>query len=183
MPKEIVTESGRATLSGRAEKLSSEAKMQLCRVQVETCPAPECNLSKKDVKLFVKELKKYMKLFKPAFQRVEQTKRSQFYMHGLLGNATRKNVEQMALGQKEKVRSLQYFIGQSQWETEPVTSIHQGLIGEILGEEDGVALIDESSVVKQGTESVGVAAQYCGSVGKTANGQVAECVNALRQLV
>jgi len=41
-----------------------------------------------------------------------------------------------------------------------------------LGEEDGVALIDESSVVKQGTESVGVAAQYCGSVGKVANGPV-----------
>jgi SRSO17 transposase len=33
-------------------------------------------------------------------------------------------------------------------------------------------LIDESSAVKQGTESVGVAAQYCGSVGKIANGQV-----------
>jgi SRSO17 transposase len=32
--------------------------------------------------------------------------------------------------------------------------------------------VDESSTVKQGTESVGVAAQYCGSVGKTANGQV-----------
>ncbi|MFZ1040410.1 MAG: IS701 family transposase, partial [Anaerolineales bacterium] len=93
-------------------------------------------------------------------------------LHGLLGNATRKNVEQMALGQKEKVRSLQYFVGQSQWETEPVIAIHQGLIGETLGEEDGVALIDESSAVKQGTESVGVAAQYCGSVGKIANGQV-----------
>ena len=36
--------------------------------------------------------------------------------------------------------------------------IHQGLIGESLGEEDGVALIDESSVVKQGSESVGVSA-------------------------
>ena len=46
------------------------------------------------------------------------------------------------------------------------------MVGEVLGETDGVALIDESSVVKQGTESVGVAAQYCGSVGKTANGQV-----------
>jgi SRSO17 transposase len=113
-----------------------------------------------------------MKLFKGAFQRVEQIKKSLTYMNGLLGNATRKNVEQMALGQKEKVRSLQYFVGQSQWETEPVLAIHQGLIGETLGEEDGVMLVDESSTVKQGTESVGVAAQYCGSVGKTANGQV-----------
>lgn len=118
------------------------------------------------------ELKKYMKLFKPAFQRVEQIKKSLTYLHGLLGNAARKNVEQMALGQKEKVRSLQYFVGQSQWEAEPVIAIHQGLIGETLGEEDGVVLIDESSAVKQGTESVGVAAQYCGSVGKIANGQV-----------
>ena len=102
---------------------------------------------------------KYMKLFKPAFQRVEQAKRSQTYVQGLLGNATRKNVEQMALGLGEKVRSQQYFVGQSQWEREPVIAIHQRLLGEDLGEEDGVMLIDESSVVKQGRESVGVAAQ------------------------
>ena len=172
MPKEIVTETRRDKPSGRAKKLSGEAELQPCRIQIETCPAPECNLSKQDVELFLQELKKYMKLFKPAFQRVEQMKRSQFYMHGLLGNARRKNVEQMALGLREKVRSLQYFVGQSQWNTEPVIAIHPGLIGESLGEEDGVALIDESSAVKQGTESVGVAAQYCGSVGKIANGQV-----------
>lgn len=55
----------------------------------------------------------------------------------------RKNVEQMALGQKEKVRSLQYFVRQSQWETETVIAIHQGLIGGSLGEEDGVILVDE----------------------------------------
>jgi SRSO17 transposase len=172
MPREIVTETSREQLSGRVKKLSDKGDVQACRIQVETCPAPECNLSTKDVKLFLNELKKYMKLFKPAFERVEQIKKSLTYLHGLLGNATRKNVEQMALGQKEKVRSLQYFVGQSQWEAEPVIAIHQGLIGESLGEEDGVVLIDESSAVKQGTESVGVAAQYCGSVGKIANGQV-----------
>jgi SRSO17 transposase len=143
---------------------------------VETCPAPECNLSQKDIERFLEELKKYMKRFEPAFRRVEQVKRSQAYLHGLLGNATRnaKRVEQMALGLGEKVRSMQYFVGQSRWAEEPVLAIHQGLIAETLGEEDGVALIDESSVVKQGHESVGVAAQRfaCGSVGKIANGQV-----------
>jgi hypothetical protein len=50
-------------------------------------------------------------------------------------------VEQMALGQKEKVRSLQYFVGQSQWEIASVITIHQGLISKSLGEEDGVMLI------------------------------------------
>jgi SRSO17 transposase len=172
MPREIVTETSRGKPLGRAKKLSGKDEAQACRIQVETCPAPECNLTTKDVKLFLSELKKYMKLFKPAFQRVEQIKKSLTYLHGLLGNTARKNVEQMALGQKEKVRSLQYFVGQSQWEAEPVIAIHQGLIGESLGEEDGILLIDESSAVKQGTESAGVAAQYCGSVGKIANGQV-----------
>ncbi|MFZ1043155.1 MAG: IS701 family transposase [Anaerolineales bacterium] len=172
MPREIVTETSRDKWSGRSEKLGDKAQAQANRIQFGTCPAPECNLSTKDVRLFLNETKKYMKLFKSAFVRVEQMTRSQAYVQGLLGNAPRKNVEQIALGQKEKVRSLQYFVGQSLWETEPVIAIHQGLMGETLGEEDGVMLIDESSVVKQGSESVGVAAQYCGSVGKIANGQV-----------
>jgi len=172
MPDEIVTETSRVKLSGRAEWLMSVAETELGRSQIETCPAPENNLSKKDVVRFLKELMQYMKLFRSAFERVEQMNRSQVYVRGLLGNAARKNVEQMALGLGEKVRSLQYFVGQSQWETEPAIVIHQGLIGESLGEADGVALIDESSAVKQGCESVGVAAQYCGSVGKVANGQV-----------
>jgi hypothetical protein len=141
-------------------------------IVTQTCPAPECNLSQEDVERFLDEMTKYMKRFEPAFQRVEQLKRSKVYVHGLLGNARRKNVEQMALGLGEKVRSQQYFVGQSPWEAEPVIGIHQQLIGETLGEEDGVALIDESSAVKQGDGSVGVARQYCGSVGKVANGQV-----------
>jgi SRSO17 transposase len=172
MPREIVIESRQANLSSQAKQLIRKTEKPPNGIQVETCPAPECNLSTKDVKLFSNELKKYMKLFKPVFIRVEQIQKSLTYLRGLLGNSTRKNVEQMALDLREKVRSLQYFVGQSQWETEPVIAVHQGLIGESLGEEDGVMLIDESSAVKQGSASVGVAAQYCGSVGKVANGQV-----------
>ncbi len=137
-----------------------------------TCPAPECNLSTEDVARFWDELKHYLEMFKPAFRRIEQLRRSQAYVRGLLGEAVRKNVEQMALELGEKVRSLQYFVGQSPWENEAVIALHQQAVGETLGEADGVALIDESSVVKQGRESVGVARQYCGSVGKVANGQV-----------
>ena len=110
-------------------------------------------------------------MFAPAFQRLEQLERRETYVRGLLGDATRKNVEQMALGLGENVRNLQYFVGQSPWKTEPVIEIHQRLVAETLGEVDGVALIDEFGVVKQGNCSVGVAAQYCGSVGKIANSQ------------
>jgi SRSO17 transposase len=156
MPKKIVLETGR-----------TETLLEACAQDM-----PECNLSKKEVEHFSKELTEYMKQFTSAFQRVEQVQHSKAYVHGLLSNATRKNVEQIALGLGKKVRSLQYFIGQSQWAGEPVTATHQGLLGETLGEEDGIALIDESSTVKQGEDSVGVARQYCGSVGKIANGQV-----------
>jgi hypothetical protein len=172
MPSEIVTECRQDKLSSQAKLLIRKTERHPNGIQVETCPAPECNLSMKEVKLFSNELKKYMKLFKPAYTQVEQIQKSLTYLQGLLGNSIRKNVEQMVLGQKEKVRSLQYFVGQSRWETEPVIAIHQGLISKSLGEEDGVMLIDESSSVKQGVASVGVAAHYCGSVGKIANGQV-----------
>lgn len=141
-------------------------------IVTETCSGPQCNLSTEDIERFAQELTEYMEQFAPAFRRVEQRKHGQAYLRGLLGNATRKNVEQMALGLGEKVRTLQYFVGQSPWAAEPVIDIHQWNVGETLGEEDGVVLIDESSTVKQGDDSVGVAQQYCGSVGKVANGQV-----------
>jgi SRSO17 transposase len=140
-------------------------------IVTETCPAPECNLSEKDIEQFLDEMTDYIEMFEPAFQRVEQLEQSKVYLRGLLGDAVRKNVEQMALGLGENVRNLQYFVGQSPWKTEPVIAIHQRLVAETLGEADGVALIDESGVVKQGDCSVGVAAQYCGSVGKIANSQ------------
>ena len=141
-------------------------------IVTETCPAPECNLSEQNVKQFMDEMRSYAELFAPAFERTEQWDWSQAYVSGLLGDATRKNVERMALGLGEKVRSMQYFIGQSPWKAEPVLAIHQRLVGETLGEDDGVVLIDESGVVKQGDDSVGVSAQYCGSVGKIANSHV-----------
>jgi SRSO17 transposase len=141
-------------------------------IVIETCPAPECNLTDQDIHYFMDEMAAYIEQFAPAFRRSEQLEWSQNYLRGLLGDASRKNIERIALELGENVRSMQHFIGQSPWEQEPVIDIHQRLVGETLGEADGVMLIDESSVVKQGNDSVGVAAQYCGSVGKIANGQV-----------
>jgi len=139
---------------------------------IETCPTPECNLSSKDIEQFVEEMDEYVKLFEPAFGRREQWRWSGLYLQGLLGDSQRKTVERMALELGQNVRDMQHFVGQSPWPKEPAVLIHQGLVAQSLGEADGVMLIDESSVVKQGQASVGVAAQYCGSVGKVANGQV-----------
>jgi SRSO17 transposase len=142
------------------------------QIIAETCPAPECNLSSKDVEQFIEELAIYHQQFAPAFRRPEQVRWSAVYLRGLPGDSARKTVERIALDLGVNVRDLQHFIGQSQWDQKPVVGIHQRLVGETLGEPDGVVLIDESGSVKQGDDSVGVARQYCGSVGKVANLQV-----------
>lgn len=139
---------------------------------IETCPGPACNLSDKDVEQFVEELDRYVKRFEPAFGRREQWQWSGRYVQGLVGDSPRKTVERMALELGLNVRDMQHFIGQSPWQKEPAVMIHQGLVAQSLGEADGVMLVDESGVVKQGQASVGVGPQYCGAVGKVANSQV-----------
>jgi SRSO17 transposase len=138
----------------------------------ETCPAPECNLLPGDVEQLVEELAAYYHLFAPAFHRAEQAKWGEVYVNGLLSGLARKTTERIALDLGQNVRDMQHFIGQSPWPLEPLLAIHQQIVAETLGEPDGVVLIDESGVVKQGEHSVGVAQQYCGSVGKVANSQV-----------
>jgi SRSO17 transposase len=142
------------------------------RIVTESCPAPECNLTVADIERFSPELASYLELFAGSYARPAHAAWSAVYVQGLLGEAVRKNVEQIALGQGVNVRSLQHFIGQSPWSPTPLLAVHQQLVAETLGESDGVVLIDESGVVKQGSDSVGVAAQYCGAVGKVANSQV-----------
>jgi SRSO17 transposase len=48
---------------------------------------------------------------------------------------------------------------------------HQ-LVAETLGDPDGILMFDETGFVKKGQDSVGVARQYCGTLGKVENGQV-----------
>jgi len=140
-------------------------------IVTDSCPAPEFNLTQRDVEQCLPELEAYWALFAPAFGRVEQFRRSQVYLKGLLSNLGRKTTERIALEFSENVRDLQHFMGQSPWDTAPLVAIHQRQMGATLGEADGVVLIDESGVVKQGADSVGVGPQYCGAVGKVANSQ------------
>jgi len=145
----------------------------LTTIIAETCPAPQCNLSEREIEGLVDELKTYHTLFQPAFRRSEQFQWSGVYLNGRKGDEPRKTIEPIALSQGENVRDLQHLVqGQSPWLTTPIVQIHQRLVGETLGEADAVIVVDESGIPKQGDDSVGVARQYCGAVGKVANCQV-----------
>ena len=141
-------------------------------IVAETCPAPEGNLLSRDVERLVADLAAYHALFAPLFCRSDQADWAAHYLQGLLGDCPRTSIEPMALALGLNVRTMQHFIGQSTWATAPLVAAHQALVATTLGEADGVILVDESGVVKQGTDSAGVGYQYCGSVGKVANCQV-----------
>jgi SRSO17 transposase len=142
------------------------------KIVTEIFPPPEWNLAEEDIHHMVDELEGYYQEFEPAFERRDQAAHGWVYLKGLLSDLPRKVTERIALRFGKCVRSLQHFIGQSPWGCERLLKKQQALVVETLGELDGVILVDESGMVKQGGNSVGVSSQYCGSVGKVANSQV-----------
>ena len=69
-------------------------------------------------------------------------------------------------------QGLQKFIGQADWEHQPLLTELARQVGSELGQDDGVLVFDPSAFPKQGTESVGVQRQWCGRLGKIDNCQV-----------
>jgi SRSO17 transposase len=69
------------------------------------------------------------------------------------------------------VRAVQPFLGEGAWDDAALLERREQLVAQDLGQPDGVLMCDGSGFPKQGHYSVGVARQYCGAVGKIANGQ------------
>src|SRR5512135_682026 len=95
------------------------------------------------------------------------------YLHGLLGPGERKSLEPMA----ERVapgaaQQLHHFLTTSPWPTAPLEEELVQQADDLVGGPDAVLIIDDTPLIKQGRCSVGVARQYCGQLGKTANCQV-----------
>lgn len=101
------------------------------------------------------------------------------YLRGVLLDGHRKSIEPMAerlrnieQGEEDYEQALQQFINQSPWDEQAVLDALQDWIGRKLGS-DGFLIIDDTGFPKQGDNSVGVARQYTGTLGKIASCQVA----------
>ena len=126
--------------------------------------------------------------FTPLFGRREAQEHSLVYVRGLLSDQQRKSIEPIALrfargpgdaaATQNEVVALQGFITFSPWKEEDVFQEIQAVFAEELMPSSAesstgtVGVIDESGFVKAGKESVGVAHQWCGRLGKSANCQV-----------
>jgi SRSO17 transposase len=109
--------------------------------------------------------------------RSERRHHGSLYVQGLLLDGERKSIEPLAARVPGgNVQALQQFVGQSPWAWEPVRRLLAQHMEEELLPAAGW-IIDDSGFPKQGKESVGVARQYSGTLGKVGNCQVAVAVH------
>ena len=121
-------------------------------------------------------LLEFHETFRPAFQRAKQRLYGTALLKGLLSDLDRKCLEPIALRYlgTRGVRALQRFINNSPWDEKALKSLYLKHLADHLAAEDdqqGVLTIDSTEFVKKGKESVGVARQYCGRLGKVDNCQ------------
>src|SRR3974377_964858 len=105
--------------------------------------------------------------------RSERRHWARVYLQGLLLDGERKSVEPMASRiEGADVQALRQFVGQSPWDVAEVERRFADKVVVLLSEPEGW-IIAETAFPKAGQHSVGVARQYCGTLGKVANCQVA----------
>jgi SRSO17 transposase len=144
-----------------------------CRTDGEGYTIPTFNIVPSDVEGFTEELWEFQSAFHDCFARSEPRTYFFDYMVGQLSQLERKSIEPMALHvEGGTVRGLQRFISNVRWDEEQMRWNYHQLVAEEMGEPDGVLMFDETGFVKKGQNSVGVARQYCGTLGKVENCQV-----------
>ncbi len=107
------------------------------------------------------------------FARREAHERAMAYIRALLSPVERKNAWQLAESVGDTTPyGLQHVLGRAAWDADRVRDELREYVIDTLGAPDGILVVDETSFPKKGTKSVGVARQYCGSLGKKENCQV-----------
>lgn len=93
------------------------------------------------------------------------------YLIGLLSDSRRKSMSAMLERIKDpgSYQAFQHFVTHAPWAPERVWR----RLRTVIPVRTGVLILDSTSFPKQGKASVGVARQYCGTLGKVANCQVA----------
>lgn len=116
-------------------------------------------------------LSTWLEPFERSFGHVAQRGAFRRYLLGLLSDSRRKSMSAMLerVHDPGTYQAFQHFISHAPWD---VARVWRQLRA-VIPEREGVVILDATSFPKQGAHSVGVARQYCGTVGKVANCQVA----------
>jgi SRSO17 transposase len=122
----------------------------------------------------VEKLPQHLTRFAPFFQAGNQSAQAAaaIYLYGLCA-ATKANLLSMSerLSDTDHQR-LQHMVTHSPWDFEGLVQAVGREVSGLIGGKDAALIIDESGFTKKGAESVGVARQYNGRLGKVDNCQV-----------
>jgi len=134
---------------------------------------PRFDLDRNDVADMMSELKGFHENFSDCFQRTESRDNFYRYMSGQLCHLERKSIEPIAFAiEGGKVRAMQRFVSDAPWDEDKIMSKYRSLVNDDMGHPDGAVIFDESGFAKKGDDSIGVARQYSGNLGKVDNCQV-----------
>ena len=124
--------------------------------------------------VWLDRLVEWLEPFESAFGHVAQRGAFRRYVLGLLSDSRRKSMSAMLerINDAGAYQAFQHFITDAPWLAARIW--HQ--LRTMIPDRTGVLILDGTSFPKQGTHSVGVARQYCGTLGKVANCQVAVTV-------
>ena len=112
-------------------------------------------------------------LLRRHIRRPEAARHAGDDLRGLLADVDRKNGWQLAehAGYADP-RGMQRVLARYAWDADAVRDDLRASVAAALGDPAGILVVDETGFPKQGIHSVGVARQYCGTLGKIANCQI-----------
>lgn len=132
----------------------------------------DCEIPRSLLRGVLPRLEEFLAPFTAGMCSPEQRANARYYVQGLLSDLDTKTAEAIAYLHDRERQGLQKFIGQADWDPTPLFAELARQVGSQLGEPDGVLVLDPSAFPKHGTQSVGVARQWCGRLGKVENCQV-----------
>jgi len=117
------------------------------------------------------QLSDWLEPFEVCFSHVAQRGAFRRYLLGLLSDSRRKSMSAMLerVTDPGTYQAFQHFITHAPWSADRLWR----QLRAVIPERTGVLILDGTSFPKQGRRSVAVARQYCGTLGKVANCQVA----------
>ncbi len=111
------------------------------------------------------------------------------YCYGLVLPGERKSVEPMAARVdpahvSSRHQSMHHFVADAPWHDEAVLRVARGWALEAMETQGPLEawIVDDTGFPKKGSHSVGVAHQYCGVLGKTANCQCAVSLSLVNRV-
>jgi len=156
-----------------SQKKAEELEMILRHAHWNPDWVPWVKLTEEDIQGVSQELVRFHQQFHGCYRRLEHHRLGLAYFSGLLSNLEAKSVEPIALAflDEHTVRPLQQFLKGGRWHHPQMEAQHQVLLADALSSPKGMITADTSEFLKKGKESVGVARQYCGALGKVDNCQ------------